>query len=220
MIDMNVNSDNATNDMNNVTWSVIPILPPSIQISTQGELREFITPTEIVPLKQTKTADGCMHINHKGKSYAVHRLVALTFIPNPDPDNLTIVNHTNGCKSDNRVENLQWVSPLDNMIKSCCRGLDRRAKLYCEQTGEIFGTLRAASAYFRIPQDLLARAVKEQKPIAGLTLRYLDRDDSLLNGHEVLYLDFDSMFQLACESSNPQEMEQAIQRAMHQDFYI
>ncbi|MCB1711996.1 MAG: HNH endonuclease [Candidatus Riesia sp.] len=49
-----------------------------------------------------------------GKTIKMHRLVAQTWIPNPK--NLATVNHRNGVKTDNRVENLEWLSHRDNII--------------------------------------------------------------------------------------------------------
>lgn len=51
--------------------------------------------------------------NGVGTSYSVHRLVALAFIQNPD--NKKTVNHINENKKDNRVENLEWMTNLENI---------------------------------------------------------------------------------------------------------
>lgn len=47
------------------------------------------------------------------KSYFIHRLIAIQFIPNPL--NLPEVNHINGIRDDSRVENLEWVTCSENI---------------------------------------------------------------------------------------------------------
>jgi len=49
------------------------------------------------------------------KSYPLHKLVALTFIPNDDPEHKTQVNHINEIKTDNRACNLNWMTPKENV---------------------------------------------------------------------------------------------------------
>ena len=59
-------------------------------------------------------AYGYEYVSIKKKRQPAHRLVAEAFIPNPD--NKVFINHINGIKNDNRVENLEWVTSQENII--------------------------------------------------------------------------------------------------------
>lgn len=61
--------------------------------------------------------------NKQQKSYFIHRLVAMTFIPNPSE--YPIVNHINGNKLDNSIDNLEWCDAKHNIEHAYATGLKK-----------------------------------------------------------------------------------------------
>ena len=79
------------------------------------------------------------NLKNGGKRYdfTIHKLVALAFIPNEE--NKPFVNHKNGIKTDNRVENLEWCSASENITHAVKNRLIK-TKLTDEQAKEIFNS--------------------------------------------------------------------------------
>lgn len=84
--------------------------------------------------KQTGYKQVSLWKNNKGSSKAIHRLVALTYLTNPN--NLPEVNHIDGNKLNNHVDNLEWVTRSENMIHAYSIGLVEQAKLLDAPTYE------------------------------------------------------------------------------------
>lgn len=70
----------------------------------------------------TASGNGYARVYVEKKCYAVHRLVAEAFIPKPAGKDF--VNHKNGIKTDNRAENLEWVTRSENCKHAYRTGLN------------------------------------------------------------------------------------------------
>ena len=64
----------------------------------------------------------CTCINGKNKNIKIHKAVAESFLPNPD--NLRDVNHKDGNKLNNNLDNLEWTSHRDNTLHAFKIGLN------------------------------------------------------------------------------------------------
>ena len=79
---------------------------------------------------------GYRHTILNGKNRNIHRVIAETFIPNPN--NLPCVNHKDGNKQNNRVDNLEWCTHSENTLHSFRTGLQKtnrwgKVKKYVDQ---------------------------------------------------------------------------------------
>lgn len=69
------------------------------------------------------------------KNIAIHRLVAQAFIPNPN--NYKEVNHIDGNKSNNKVNNLEWCTRQENVLHSYKLGLKKPIQEYIRLKKEV-----------------------------------------------------------------------------------
>lgn len=110
-------------------WKDIVGYENEYQINQFGEIRTLKDSSKLkkydVLKPQISKRNGyvyqMLYKNGKEKLLRVHRLVAMVFLPNPN--NLPQVNHKDGNKQNNSVDNLEWCEQSDNMKHAYKNGL-------------------------------------------------------------------------------------------------
>lgn len=99
----------------------------------------------------------------------IHRLVAETFIPNPN--NLPQVNHIDGNKLNNCVENLEWCTGSYNIKHALTVGLSKlpnpKHPVKCISTGIVYDSQTAAGKAYGVSQATIRKAIIYKRPFRG-----------------------------------------------------
>lgn len=134
-----------------------------------------------VKLKPEMTRNGYLRVSLSNKEvshqrHLVHRLVAESFIPNPNE--LPQVNHINEDKTDNRVENLEWCTPLENLNHSHVidkASVAKEHKIKCVTTGEMFNSIKEAAIKYDLHHsNLVACCNGRRNKCGGFEWEYVE----------------------------------------------
>ena len=105
--------------------------------------------------------------NGKCKDLLVARLVAMTFLGIPKETDT--VNHKNGNRLDNNIDNLEWLSLADNIRHAFNTGLMpyKKIKLYNKDCELVFRSMALASKYLGRNQGYISLCIKRKRKITN-----------------------------------------------------
>jgi hypothetical protein len=138
------------------TYRMVPGLP-FYGVTKEGVVYDFVREkfekTAVKPDEHGYVVIQCWNPKTKCRTgYRVHRVIALAWIPNPDPFTKFCVNHKNSARADNRIGNLEWVTYQENTQHGVEEGLwdvKRPCRVRSMKTGEVkeFASTNAAFRY-------------------------------------------------------------------------
>jgi len=157
-------------------WKQVPNTIKTYWVSNLGR---FKNSSGIILVNSKPTVSGYISVGIDNVTYRLHRIVALTFIENPE--NKEQVNHIDGIKTNNAVSNLEWVTNQENQIHKFKTGLGNN---YTRKIGQYdlennlikeFSSIVGAAKELNIGKsNIKGVLINYRKTAAGFIFKYLD----------------------------------------------
>lgn len=177
-----------------MSWKAVQEYENRYEVSDSGEVRSidrsFLTKLGKIEHRKQRVIkqflkSGYLQVGLCKKNvtrwFIVHRLVALAFIPKVA--GRCQVNHINGIKTDNRVENLEWVSPKENQLHALKNGLMRSKNkaVQCIETKKIFKSINEAARQINGKAYGVCHVLSgRQKRYMGYSFKFVNKSGSSL----------------------------------------
>lgn len=152
------------------TWAKINGFGDRYYVSTLGRVKSvgFGGGEDENLLKLSTSRKGYLYVGlwdptkKKQKKMRVHRLVAMTFIPNPN--NLPYINHKSGNVTDNSVDNLEWITNKDNQLHGfyILKHFGNTKPIKCLETGKIYESAQQAAKELGICSRSISYAAQQE----------------------------------------------------------
>lgn len=174
-----------------------------IEVSSIGRIRKAANKRrkERILTEFPKDRDGYYRVSVQKldgtwTSQPVHRLVAKAFISNPE--NKQAVNHIDGNRINNKIENLEWVTPKENVIHSfkfglrkICKQVPKKTILTDFQVSQIgklreFYTVSQIAKLFNIEYQSLKNIIHKKKQCERLDNQQPSIYNNIYEGSETI----------------------------------
>lgn len=148
------------------------------KINRMGEIYVMPKPRKKEGIKKPFINRGYYYINlwkdGKYHTYTVHRLVALTFIPNPE--NKECVNHIDGNKLNNCIDNLEWCTRSENDLHAFRLGLRKTIPIEKKARGEKTRTAKLKEEdviYIKTHKEIETSILMKQFNVSRSTINHI-----------------------------------------------
>ena len=154
---------------------------PKYQINEVGEVYSLYSNKILKPNLRNGYYSVMLSNNGERHRVDVHRLVAICFVPNDDPENKTFVNHKDEDKLNNNADNLEWCTQDYNNSYNDVRIKSAKGKVPIEQVddqGNVIATYESQNSAARAigcTSGLMSSAVRLNRKCHGFYFRKVQK---------------------------------------------